>query len=171
MDFKHAKILVLSLVAVFALAFPLFASEEGHQGGVGEGVRVPETVSSIWHEIKEHEEHLNETIKAGKLDDVHKMAFTIRDLSKALSEKSVDLAADQLAKVKSSVERIAEVADLLDKYGDAGDKVNTEDQFVRLGKLLQFIEMQYPHDVLLKAEGSPAHAEGVPHSKEPAKTE
>ncbi len=164
---KGMKSLVLSLAVVFASgAVPLLASEGGHHEGAGEVMHMPETVPGLWHEIKEQEELLAKTINAGSLGDVHKIAFTIRDLSKTLAEKSTDLAPDAISKVKSSVERVAEVAALLDQYGDAGDKTNTEDQFARLGKLLQFIEMQYPPDALSLGGKPHSHEEGGAHHAE-----
>ncbi len=171
MKTKPVKFLVIALATVFSFPVLLTATEEGHHGGAAEAVHAPDTVAGIWHAIKDHEHELLETVKAGKLAEVHRFAFTIRDLSKALAEKSTDLPPDQLAKVESSVERIAEVASLLDQYGDAGDQANTEDQCVRLGKLLQFIETQYPEGVLSKGgEVHPYEAEAH-HGEEQEKVE
>lgn len=109
---------------------------------------MPSSVSGIWGEIKEHEAMLMEIIAAGKLDKVHEAAFEIRDMVNALSEKSTSLAPENLENVKAGAGRVAEIASQLDKYGDAGDKTKTEEQFQRLTKALAFIQSQYSPEVL-----------------------
>jgi len=111
---------------------------------------MPTSISGIWGEIKEYEVILKEIIDAGKFDKVHEAAFEIRDMVKALSEKSTTLASENLENVKAGSKRVAEIADQLDKYGDAGDKTQTEEQFQRLTKTLGYIESQYSTELLGK---------------------
>jgi len=131
----------------------LYASEEGHgeHGGHGEKekpAKAPDTLGGVWHAIKEKQSTLDQIIKDKKLDQVHKTAFAIRDLAKLLPDKSKDLSAENQKKLKDSVDRIAEIAKLLDQYGDANNQANTEAQDKRLDTLLDFVEKLYPADAL-----------------------
>ncbi len=159
MSLKHMLFGLAVLFTFFTFNMPLSADEAGQHHGAGEEMLIPNTVPGIWHEIKEHEEELDQIIQSGELSKVHQVAFEIRDLSNALAEKSTELPAAKIANVKSSVERIGEVAGLLDQYGDAGDQEKTQAEFLRLGKLLKFIETQYPESAL-KSAGDPHHGEG-----------
>jgi hypothetical protein len=121
-----------------------------HAGGhdeAGEALK-PETLQGIWHEVMEGREHLEETIATGKLDEVHKVAFHIRDLVKTLPKVSGELSTDTQQRLQESINRVADIAGLLDQYGDAGDAVNTKAQADRLAKLLQYIETLYPEGAL-----------------------
>ena len=135
-------------------------AEEGGHDEAGEAL-VPGTLQGIWHEVMEGQEHLDELITAGQLADVHKQAFHIRDLVQALPEVSGELSADKQQRLQESVNRVAEIAELLDQYGDAGDAANTQAQADRLTKLLQYVETFYPEGAL-----HGAHAEG--HDEEQA---
>ena len=68
-----------------------FADEKQHDQHAAE-VKVPETAAQIWHEIGEQVELLDSTITGGKLADVHRIAFTVRDLANGLPDASKDLA-------------------------------------------------------------------------------
>lgn len=126
------------------------AKDEGahHAGGHDEAAEatMPQTPEGIWHEVMEGQVSLEETIAAGKLAEVHQVAFQIRDHVKMLPKVSGELSADQQQRLQESVNRVAEIAGLLDQYGDAGDAVNTKAQADRLAKLLQYIETLYPED-------------------------
>ncbi|MBI1871296.1 MAG: hypothetical protein HYS07_08905 [Chlamydiae bacterium] len=126
------------------------ALEHEHKEGEGE---IPATLSGIWAEVKEHEEELGKIIADKKLDKVHEVAFEIRDRVNALPDKSMDLASDKLAKVKSNAKFVANLAKRLDDSGDAGDQVATEANFKKLQGLLKTIEAQYPAGVLSQAKG------------------
>lgn len=108
---------------------------------------MPSSISGLWGEIQEHEAILKETIATGELDQVHEAAYEIRDMVKALSEKSSTLAPENLNNVKRGSERVAAIASELDKYGDAGDPAKTQEQFQELTKELAFIQSQYPAGV------------------------
>lgn len=140
------------VVAVMAMAFafvrlaPTTAENEHkeheeHKEGAEE---IPATVSGIWDEVKEYEEQLGKIITDKKLDKVHEAAFAIRDLVSALPDKSLDLPADNLAKVKSNAKYVADIAQRLDESGDAGDQVATETNLKKLQDFLKTIEAQYP---------------------------
>jgi len=150
---QYEIISILTIAVIFSFTGTLFAGEGGHQEGVAQhgevsGVPIPKTESGIWHLIQENQGELAEVIDAGKLSEVHKLAFRIHDLSKELIEKTTVLDASKKSKVESAVNRMGKVAAFLDQYGDAGDKANTVAQFERLKKLIKFIEIQYPEEVL-----------------------
>lgn len=136
-----------------------------HAGGHDEAAEamVPESPMAIWHEVLEGQEQLEEIIAAGKLAEVHKVAFHIRDLVKTLPKVSGALSADAQQRLQESINRVADIAGLLDQYGDAGDAVNTKAQADRLAKLLQYIETLYPagtlHDAHTEAQNQAQVAE------------
>jgi len=142
------RMMVMGLLVGLLMAGAVLA----HEGEDGKGNEsheaMPGSISGIWGEIQGHEAMLKETIAAGKLDQVHEAAYEIRDMVKALSEKSGALAPASLKNVKSASGRVTEIASQLDNYGDAGDKAKTEEQFQRLTKELAFIQSQYSPEIL-----------------------
>ena len=140
------------MIAGFLVGVLMAGTAIAHEGEGGKENEsheaMPSSIAGIWGEIQEHEAMLKGTIAAGKLDQVHEAAYEIRDMVKALSEKSSTLAPANLKNVKSASGRVAEIASQLDNYGDAGDKAKTEEQFQRLTKELAFIQAQYPPEVL-----------------------
>ncbi|MBI5024981.1 MAG: hypothetical protein HZC18_08325 [Candidatus Omnitrophica bacterium] len=145
MKTKWFVIAALSVAFIF-VRFASAAEEHEHQEGKEE---IPTTISGIWAEVKEHEEELGKTIAGKKLDKVHEAAFEIRDMVNALPDKSMDLPADNLAKVKSNARYVADIAKRLDESGDAGDQAATEANFTRLQGFLKTIEAQYPGNLNL----------------------
>ncbi len=106
--------------------------------------RIPDNAAAIVAEVKEHEAELGKLIAGKRLDKVHEVAFEIRDLVYALPDKSTDLAADKLNKIKADSKFVASLADRLDKSGDANDQAATESNFRKLQSPLKEIESQYP---------------------------
>lgn len=123
-----------------------YAAEEEHQEAAE--ALIPETLPGIWQEVIESQEHLEETIAAGQLADVHKHAFRLRDLLQALPKVSAELSADTRQRLQESVDRVGEIAELLDSYGDSGDALNTKAQADRLEKLLEYIRTFYTEDAI-----------------------
>lgn len=132
-------------VACISTRFTSAVAEQEHQEGQE---KIPATVSGIWAEVKMHQEQLGKIIADKKLDQAHEAAFEIRDLVNALPDKSMDLSADNLAKVKSNAKYAADIAKRLDESGDAGDQAATEANFEKLRSFLKTIEAQYPPAVL-----------------------
>jgi rubrerythrin len=144
------RILIAALlsVAIGMARLPVaWAAEEEHEHKASEA-KIPDTVAGIWSEVKEHEEQLGKIIADKKLDKVHEVAFEIRDMVNALSDKSKDLPADKLAKVKSNAKFVADMAKRLDESGDATDQAGTETNFKKLQGILKTIEAQYPPQTL-----------------------
>ncbi len=128
------------------------ADEKQHDQHGGE-VHVPESAADIWHEVGEQVELLDSTIDNGKLAEVHRIAFAIRDLANGLPDTSKDLPEAKQKLLKGYLERIAEHAKLLDTYGDGGNQSKTEAEFVQLKKRLDYMRKLYPESMLHAEEG------------------
>lgn len=115
---------------------------------------IPDTVAGILQAVKSNETELGKTIAAKKLDDVHHLAFAIRDLVNALPDKSKDLSDDNLSKLKANAKFVASLADRLDKSGDAGNQAETEANFQKLQGVLKQIMALYP-DITAKLSADP----------------
>ena len=155
MKMKWSVIAVALSVSVAIVGFALAAEEHEHKEGKE---AILATITGIWQEVKEHEEELGKIIAVKKLNEVHEVAFEIRDMVNALPDKSMDLPADKLAKVKSNAKYVADIAERLDESGDAGDQAVTEANFKKLQDILKTIEAQYPSEEL-KGEEKSEHKE------------
>jgi hypothetical protein len=145
----NKRTLVIGLVSL-ALGIgrlPMASAAEEHEHKEG-AAKIPSTAAGIWAEVKEHEEQLGKTIADKKLDKVHEVAFEIRDLVNALPDKSKDLPADKLAKLKANAKFVAALAKRLDESGDANDQAATEANFKKLQGILKTIESLYPSEAL-----------------------
>ena len=137
---KKFKICSILLLVALAIRLVPTASAEEEESKV----KIPDTVIAILQAVKTQEDELNQMITAGKLDHVHEAAFAIRDLVNALLEKSVDLPADKVSKVKTNAKFVAALADRLDKSGGANDKDATATNFRKLQSVVEQIVAQYP---------------------------
>lgn len=151
MKMKWFVIAAVLSVSFAIVGFALAAEEGEHKEGKE---AIPATVTGIWQEVKEHEEELGKIIADKKLDKVHEGAFEIRDMVNALPDKSMDLPADNLAKVKSNARYVADIANRLDESGDAGDQAATEANFEKLRGFLKTIEAQYSPEILAVSQAS-----------------
>ncbi len=104
---------------------------------------IPATATAILQAISEEETNLDKTITDKKLDDVHHHAFAIRDLVNALPDKSSDLAAEKMVKLKANAKFVTALASRLDASGDAKDQAGTEANFKKLQGLLKQIRALY----------------------------
>ena len=114
----------------------LAQEHKDHKEG-GEAVKVPDTIEGIWKEIHQHHHELADTVKAKKLADVHHHAFAIRDLAKALPAKAHP---DHKKMVENAVKRVSQIAEDLDKSGDAGDQAKTEANLKKIDAALKTLE-------------------------------
>ncbi len=154
----NKRIVVVGLLglALGICRLPMAAAVEEPEHKEGEA-KIPATISGIWAEVKEHEEELGKIIADKKFDKVHEAAFEIRDMVNALPDKSTNLPADNLARVKSNSKYVADIAKRLDESGDAGDQAATEANFKKLQDFLKTIEAQYPPEILAASEVSSAN--------------
>lgn len=135
--FKVSGILLLMALAIRLV--PTASAEEEESK-----IKIPDTVPAILQAVKTQENELDQMVTAGKLDHVHEAAFAIRDLVNALADKSGDLPADKVNKLKANAKFVASLADRLDKSGDANDKAATALNFRRLQVILEQIVALYP---------------------------
>ena len=101
----------------------------------------PSAVIEKWQTVESHQGHLKMIIESGNLENVHEVAFTIRDMVKALPDAT--LSTDQKIVFQSLLKEVEQEASLLDEYGDAGNKVKTQDEFEKLSQTLLSIKNLY----------------------------
>ncbi len=103
-------------------------------------------IAKVWDAIMAKNTELNKTVESKKLDGVHEIAFSIRDLVKSLPGMSAGLGNDKVAMLNTHVTEVSKTADLLDKYGDANDYKNTKAQYDIFSGHLDMIKGIYPAD-------------------------
>jgi len=129
-------LLAMGLCAAIGLVATQTAFAQEHKQD-GNKVKIPDTVDGILKEIHQHHESLAETVKAKKLGDVHHHAFAIRDLAKALPAKANP---DHKKMVENAVKKVSQIAEDLDKSGDAGDQAKTEANLKKMDAALKTLE-------------------------------
>lgn len=134
---------LLALAVSVWLVPSAFAADEKDEPEVK--IKIPDTAAGILMDVKQHEEELGKTITDKKLDEVHHHAFAIRDLVNALPDKSKDLAADKLTKLKANAKFVTDLAKRLDESGDGKDQAGTEANFKKLQGILKQIRSLYPN--------------------------
>lgn len=111
---------------------------------------IPATATAILQAMSVEETNLDKTITDKKLDDVHHHAFAIRDLVNALPEKSSDLSAEKMVKLKANAKFVTALADRLDKSGDAKDQAGTEASFKKFQTVLKEIKSLYSESTAMQ---------------------
>ena len=136
---KIKTLLAMGLCAAIGIAMnqTAFAQEQKEHKEGGETVKIPDTVDGILKEIHTHHQELADTVKAKKLADVHHHAFAIRDLAKALPAKANS---DHKKMVENAVKKVSQLAEDLDKSGDAGDQTKTEANLKKMDAALKTLE-------------------------------
>ena len=150
---KTTKLLAMGLCA----AIGFFGTQIGtaraqdkpaHKDGEAhEKIKIPDTLDGIWKEMHHHHQELKDTIKAMKLATVHEHAFAVRDLAKALPAK---VPAAHKKHVENLVKKVSQLAEDLDKSGDAGEQAKTEANLKKLDAVLKDME-----DMAGPSEASP----------------
>jgi hypothetical protein len=137
---KTKTLLAMGLCAAIGfLGNQTFAAEQEHKDpkeGHGK-VKIPDTIEGIWKEIHKHHQALAAVVKAKKLAEVHEHAFAVRDLAKALPAKAHP---DHKKMVENAVKRVSQLAEDLDKSGDAGDQAKTEANQKKMDAALKTLE-------------------------------
>ena len=140
---KTKSLLAMGLCAaigIFGTQSKLAAQEskdhQEHKEGESK-MQIPDTRDGILKEIDKHHQELADTVKAKKLAEVHEHAFAIRDLAKALPGK---VNSDHKKMVESAVKRVSQLAEDLDKSGDAGDQAKTEANLKKMDAVLKALE-------------------------------
>ena len=153
-------ITTLTVIATFALTILLFGcgkkedstqtkkddkttTQNQTQQQTQTNVNTPK-IAKIWESIQKKNDELKKTIESKKLEGVHEIAFSIRDLAKTLPDQSSGLGADKVEMLKTHVKEIEKSAELLDKYGDDNDLKNTQTNYDIFNKHLSAIKEMYP---------------------------
>lgn len=103
-------------------------------------------IGKVWESIQKKNDELNKTIASKKLAGVHEIAFSIRDLVKTLPAQSTGFSSDKKASLDKDVKEISDLAEQLDKYGDANDFKNTSETYTTFVKALDSIKSLYPEE-------------------------
>lgn len=98
------------------------------------------SVQGIWSQIAEEQGKLSVAVQNGQLKDVHLLAFGIRDLVVALTDKAGASSPSVAPKVKGLVEEVRASATKLDELGDAGDLSGTQAEVGKLENTLAAIK-------------------------------
>jgi hypothetical protein len=106
-------------------------------------ITVPATAVDIWHAIDRQMAELHAAVDQNRLGSVHVHAFAVRDLVRALPDRSVSLSAEQRKTVKEQSKFVDTLAARLDATGDANDKPGTDANLAKLESVLQSIASQY----------------------------
>lgn len=131
---------------------PVFAQDHGshaHETHKEETKtpELPKTLLGLLISIRDHQQELHAAVEANELDEVHHIAFTVRDLVAALPDKS-KLSGEQKKMLKKSVTRVDSLATQLDEAGDAGDSTAVALLVGRFDMEIQGVEAFYaPKDV------------------------
>src|SRR2546427_9196466 len=136
---KTKTLLAMGLCAAIGFfATQTRAAEHEHKEGEAHAkIQVPDTLDGIWAEIHKHHHELADTVKAQKLGEVHHHAFAIRDLAKALPAKANP---DHKKMIENAVKKVSQIAEDLDKSGDAGDQAKTEANLKKMDAALKTLE-------------------------------
>ena len=116
--------------------------------------------AATWADIEVQTKDLAQLIREKRLDEVHPVAFEIRDLVRTLPDKSRALPAASRTKLAAQVRMVDRLAEQLDRYGDAGKQAETARQAQRLSGVLGTIRRLYPAGALLNPTGTAAGATG-----------
>ena len=136
---KTKTLLAMGLCAaigLFSTPTRVVAQEHEHHESEAK-IQVPDTVDGIIKEIHTHQQELADVVKAKKLAEVHHHAFAIRDLAKALPAKTNP---DMKKMVENAVKKVSQLAEALDKSGDAGDQVATEANLKKFNAAVKTLE-------------------------------
>ena len=155
MRIKNKNLSVLFLISLLTLSVPsiVHSEEQGAEHSASNELTKLDfgatMLSPVWKKILKDKKGLNEVVKSGNLEIVHKYAYAISDLSKELLKRTTDkdLSEKQMSNVKTAVQRIGEIATALDEYGDKKDQANTEKQLEKFNKLIDFIDSQYSESI------------------------
>lgn len=88
--------------------------------------KAPTDAASLMREVDDAVEKLGNVAVSGPMHKVHGLAFEARDLMAGLPASTPPLADDKKAKLAVSLKRVAAMAGLLDKHGDAKDAAQVQ---------------------------------------------
>ncbi len=112
--------------------------------------------AATWHELRALLKDLRQTVRDGRLDEVHALAFNIRDEVRLLPDRSGALPAASRLKLSAQVRRVDQLAEALDRAGDSGDKAGTTRHLQSLIGVLAGVEKLYPKGSLVAVAANAA---------------
>ena len=127
----QGMLVFLALGLLLVVCPSVFAQQAHHEATENPQVTIPTTVGEILAAVDGQVASLEKTIAANELDKVHVTAFEIRDLLLALPAKTSGLSGQGKTTLKSSLGKIKQQADLLDKFGDSKDLAQTKAVFMK----------------------------------------
>lgn len=95
------------------------------------------TVGEIWAQIGNEQDQLVAVIQNDQLDDVHRLAFGIRDLVVGMAAKANAASPSNARKVNSLVAQVKTSAAKLDELGDAGNLSGTQEEYAKFDTALR----------------------------------
>ena len=113
--------------------------EDAHMHDDAKSMKEMHTTQDLLKMIEQEHQLLIKTVAGKNLSEVHEHAFTIRDLSKELSDEVV---VEKKMKVASTASNISKLSDELDKSGDAGNQAATEANLKKMDGLLKMLYTQ-----------------------------
>ena len=119
-----------------SISYQKYEAKMKHIAPNTETAASPTTVMTQIHELVAK---LATTVGEKKLEDVHHLAFAIRDLVATLPPT---FQADKQAKVAATARNIDSIASALDESGDAKDQLKTEANLKKLHGLVKMLESQ-----------------------------
>lgn len=135
-------VLILGLGAIAVRAQDDHHSNEAKESEPPK-TEIPKTLPGIWAAITEHQQELHHVLANNNLEDVHHVAFSIRDLTTALPDKSTKLSKDKKNNLKASVTRVDGLVKELDEAGDSGDSAAVAALVGKLDLELRGVEALY----------------------------
>ncbi len=104
--------------------------------------------ASVWADVELQVKDLAVLVRERRLDEVHPVAFEIRDLVRTLPDKSRSLSAVARKKLESHIRIIDRLAEQLDRYADAGKYPETVRQHKAMLSALGTIKALFPTGAL-----------------------
>jgi len=119
----------------------LAAPDAAHETEEGGATMTPAaTVAGIWIQIGDQQNKLSAAIENGQLNDVHHLAFGIRDLVAAVVGKVNEASPSGATHLNGMVEEVKASAAKLDELGDAGNLSGTKAEYATFVKLLDSVQ-------------------------------
>lgn len=125
---------------------PAAVQTDHHESGAGEhesSAAIPATAADIWRAVEEERKELDAVIAAGKLDQVHSVAFHIRDLLAALPQHS-SLSPEATTTLDDGITRVRQLAASLDEAGDAGRATEVAALNQRFNAVIEQVRLLFP---------------------------
>ena len=140
---------VLAMGVVLLTGTPVLAQKAAARAPQSQKAAPFAEAASTWGDVQVQVKDLAQLIRERRLDEVHPVAFEIRDLVRTLPDKSRMLPAARLTKLGAQVRIVDRLAAQLDRYGDAGKQAEVARQAQAMTGALKTIQSLYPAGALV----------------------